>query len=94
MHTRGRGRLLVLALLLGTAAGLVSSAAFQAVAVVSPAEAAAGWIATLDTDQRARGKLPFADATHTDWHFVPKPARKGVQLRDMTPAQQEPAHAK
>ena len=90
---RARRLLLVLALLLGTAAGLVSSAAFQAVAVVSPAEAAARWIATLDADQQARGKLPFTDATRTDWHFVPKPARKGVQLRDMTPAQQEAALA-
>ena len=46
------------------------------------------WVDSLDAAQQARGKRPFADATRTDWHFVPKPARKGVQLRDMTPAQE------
>lgn len=39
----------------------------------------------------ARGLRPFADASRTDWHVVPKPERKGVQLRDMTPAQEQAA---
>jgi len=66
-------------------------AALRAPTVVSLADAAGAWIATLDDAQRARGARPFADAARTDWHFVPKPARKGVQLRDMTPVQQEAA---
>lgn len=79
------------AVLIGAAAGLAARAAFQATATVPLAEAAGAWIATLDAGQRARGVRPFADATRTDWHFVPKPARKGVQLCDMTPAQQQAA---
>jgi len=57
------------------------------------ARAAAAWLATLDTDQRARAVQPFEAAARIDWHFVPKPARKGVQLRDMTEPQQAAAHA-
>lgn len=77
--------------LTGAVAGLAARAAFQAIATVPLAEAAGAWIATLDDAQRVRGARPFADATRTDWHFVPKPARKGVQLRDMTPVQQRAA---
>jgi len=79
------------AVLAGAAAGLAARAAFQAIATVPLAEAAGAWIATLDDAQRARGMRPFADNARTDWHFVPKPARKGVQLRDMTPVQEEAA---
>jgi len=64
-----------------------------ATAVVPLTEAAAGWIATLDADQRARAARPFGEATRVEWHFVPKPQRKGVQLRDMTPAQETAALA-
>ena len=81
------------AVLCGAVAGLGARAAFQATAVAPLAEAAEQWIATLDAAPRARGVRPFADASRTDWHFVPKPARKGVQLADMTPAQQEAALA-
>jgi len=79
------------AVLVGAAVGLGAHAAFQAIATVPLVEAAGAWIATLDDAQRARGIRPFTDASRTDWHFVPKPARKGVQLRDMTPAQEEAA---
>jgi hypothetical protein len=79
------------AVLVGAAAGLAARAAFQAIATVPLAEAAGAWIATLDDAQRARGVRPFTDAARTDWHFVPKPTRKGVQFRDMTAVQQEAA---
>ena len=75
----------------GVAASLGARAALQATAVVPLEEAATRWIATLDDAQKARGLRPFADASRTDWHFVPKPERKGVQLRDMTPAQEQAA---
>jgi len=79
------------AVLVGAAAGLAARAAFQATATVPLADAAGAWIATLEDAERARGVRPFTDASRTDWHFVPKPARKGVQLRDMKPAQEEAA---
>ncbi|MFM7606974.1 MAG: DUF3500 domain-containing protein [Prosthecobacter sp.] len=55
--------------------------------------AAHSWIATLDTAQKERAVRPFDEASRVDWHFIPKPARKGVQLRDMTPPQQTAALA-
>jgi hypothetical protein len=73
------------------AASLRMHGAQPTTAIVPLAEAATGWIATLDAGQRARAVLPFGEATRTDWHFVPKPRRKGVQLRDMTPAQEAAA---
>ena len=73
------------------AASLWMHGAQPTTAIVPLAEAATGWIATLDAGQRARAVLPFGEATRTDWHFVPKPRRKGVQLRDMTPAQEAAA---
>lgn len=57
------------------------------------ARAANAWLAALDPTQLVLASKPFDDATRTDWHFVPKPARKGVQLRDMTEPQQTAALA-
>lgn len=75
------------------AATLPMHGAQPTIAVVPLAEAATGWISTLDADQRARALRSFGEATRIDWHFVPKPERKGVQLRDMTPAQEAAALA-
>lgn len=55
------------------------------------ARAANTWLDSLDPAQRSLAARPFDDATRTDWHFVPKPSRKGVQLRDMTEPQQAAA---
>ncbi|MEI6241259.1 MAG: DUF3500 domain-containing protein [Planctomycetia bacterium] len=82
-----------LAVLFVASAGLAARAAFQATAVAPLEEAAEQWIATLDGAQRDHGLRPFSEAARTDWHFVPKPARKGVQLHDMTPAQKQAALA-
>lgn len=79
------------AVVVGVVASLGARAAFQATAVVPLEEAATRWIASLDDAQKTSGLRPFADASRTDWHFVPKPERKGVQLRDMTPAQKQAA---
>lgn len=81
---------------LATGAGVVATspaASLRRLAGESLTSAATAWIDSLDADQRARGLRPFAEATRTDWHFVPKPSRKGVQLRDMTPAQEQAALA-
>jgi len=57
------------------------------------AGAAIAWLASLDAAQRTLASKPFDDAKRTDWHFVPKPTRKGVQLRDMNEPQQASALA-
>ena len=89
-----RQRIVACLLVLATAAvALTTRAAMQATTVLPLVDAAAGWIDTLDAGQRARGVRGFGDASRTDWHFVPKPERKGVQLRDMTAAQEAAALA-
>lgn len=75
----------------GVAAAFAARAALQATAVAPLDRAATRFLATLDDAQRARALRPFADAARTDWHFVPKPDRKGVQLRDLTPPQERAA---
>jgi len=55
--------------------------------------AATAWLDTLDEAGRARALRPFADAGRTDWHFVPKPERKGLPLAAMTPPQEKAALA-
>jgi len=88
---RTRAILACTGVVVGVVASLGARAAFQATAVVPLEEAATRWIATLDDAQKTRGRRPFTDGSRTDWHFVPKPERKGVQLRDMTPAQEQAA---
>lgn len=83
---RGRRRLAALA-----TAGL---AAFRLVtAGESMTAAATAWLAGLDDVQRARATADFEAATRTDWHFIPKPIRKGLPLTDMTKPQRDLAHA-
>ena len=36
--------------------------------------------------------MPFDDGRREDWHFIPKPQRKGLALKDMTPEQIHMAH--
>jgi hypothetical protein len=59
----------------------------------SMAEAAQQFISSLADDQRAKAMMKFSDPARLDWHNIPKPQRKGVQLRDLTAEQREHAHA-
>ncbi len=69
-------------------------AAFRLVtAGESMTAAATAWLAGLDDVQRARATADFEAATRTDWHFIPKPIRKGLPLTDMTKPQRDLAHA-
>ncbi len=58
----------------------------------SVSEAASAFLAALNTEQRAKAVLPFNDDERLNWHFVPR-ARKGISLKEMTPAQQKAALA-
>jgi hypothetical protein len=72
----------------------VGGAAFRLVtAGESMTTAATAWLAELDEAQRARATADFAAPARTDWHFVPKPIRKGLPLTDMTKPQRDRAHA-
>ena len=48
--------------------------------------------ASLTRDQAARVLLKFDDPARLDWHNIPKPTRKGLQVREMTAAQQKLCH--
>ncbi len=81
---------------LAVAAGVVATspaATLRRLAGESLTRSATTWIGSLDAEQRTRGMRPFSEAARTDWHFVPKASRKGVPLRDMTPAQEQAALA-
>jgi hypothetical protein len=56
------------------------------------AETATKFLGTLTAEQRAKAALAYDDPGRTDWHFIPKPSRKGVQVRDMSEAQRKAAH--
>ena len=56
------------------------------------AEAATSFIKSLDADQHAKGVMAFDNPARLDWHNIPKPQRKGLQLRDLTSEQQKLCH--
>ena len=80
-----------------TAVATLVTAGAAAVRLVTAGDAmtaaATAWLAGLDELQRTRAVADFEAAARTDWHFVPKPIRKGLPLTDMTKPQREGAHA-
>src|SRR5688500_18881756 len=59
----------------------------------SMALAAQKFITSLDDKQRKQAQLAYSDDLRIAWHFIPapKPAREGLQVRDMTPEQRKAA---
>jgi hypothetical protein len=55
--------------------------------------AAEAYLATLSAEQRQQSVIPYESAQRLDWHFIPKPHRKGLQIKDMNPQQRQAAHA-
>ena len=55
------------------------------------AQAATSFLKQLTPDQLKVSQLAYAAPERVDWHFIPKPARKGMQVKLMTPAQRESA---
>jgi len=78
-------------LVVAAAAPRISGAFRRPAAAESMASAAIDWLSTLDADQKSKAVRPFASPSRTDWHFVPKNDRKGLQLRDMNDRQEEAA---
>src|SRR5262245_30116865 len=55
--------------------------------------AARSFLDTLSEEQRSKAVKEFGDTSRVDWHFIPKDARKGLQLRDMNEKQRKAAEA-
>jgi hypothetical protein len=56
-------------------------------------QAAERYLSALSAEQLGKAKMGFDDPERTKWHFIPKPERKGLQIRDMNPQQRKLAHA-
>jgi len=54
--------------------------------------AANAFLVTLTPEQQRLAVMEYSDGARTDWHFIPKDARKGLPLRDMTGTQRLAAH--
>ena len=89
-----RTRLIVFLLVLTC---LVSGATARYNLLVSSGEAmtlsALGFLATLSPEQKAKASLEYDNPARVDWHFIPKPARKGLQIREMGSEQRQAAQA-
>jgi hypothetical protein len=53
--------------------------------------AAGQFLATLSAEQLAQARLDYDVPQRTDWHYIPKPARKGLQVKEMNEAQRKAA---
>lgn len=81
-------------LLLNFAAAALLTAAYGGTGTpATMADAARANLNSLTADQRARTRLPFEGEERMNWHFIPLDNRKGLALREMTPAQKHLAEA-
>src|ERR1700688_3188875 len=53
--------------------------------------AAEKFVKTLSTEQRAKALLAYDTPLRTDWHYIPKPTRKGLQVKEMNDEQRKAA---
>jgi hypothetical protein len=87
-------RALTAVLVLAALASGVAVARFKADASGQQMAAAAKeFLTTLDDAQRSKAALDLAAPERTDWHFIPKDKRKGLQVREMNDVQRKRAHA-
>jgi hypothetical protein len=56
-------------------------------------EAAQEFVKMLSESQRAQAVLAYDVPQRTDWHFIPKPTRKGLQVKEMNDALRKAAFA-
>ncbi len=86
--TRFRISLLTVLFALGSAVAYTS---FRREGGDETAKAAQTFLKQLSPEQLKISQLAYAAPERVDWHFIPKPARKGMQVKEMTPAQREAA---
>ncbi len=53
---------------------------------------AQAWVGLLDEEQKQAALLPYDTPQRVDWHFIPKPERKGLQIKHMTSGQRQAAN--
>ncbi|REK19296.1 MAG: DUF3500 domain-containing protein [Planctomycetota bacterium] len=53
--------------------------------------AAEKFVATLSPAEKAETVLPYDGPARTDWHYIPKATRKGLQVKNMSEAQRKAA---
>ena len=53
------------------------------------AKAATSFVGSLTSEQRGVAVMPYDTPKRVDWHFIPKPERKGLQFKLMTKEQQQ-----
>jgi hypothetical protein len=51
------------------------------------------FVKTLTPEQQAVAVLAYDTPARTDWHYIPKPQRKGLQIKQMSDEQRRAAHA-
>ncbi len=56
-------------------------------------QSAERFLASLSAEQTAKARIGFDDPKRLDWHFIPKPERKGIQIKEMSADQRKLAHA-
>lgn len=62
-------------------------------AAAAMAKAARNYLAGLSADQIPKAVMDYDASARLDWHNIPKPERKGVQIRDMSAEQRQLCHA-
>ena len=55
--------------------------------------AATKFLESLSPAEKAKVEMSFDDPARQDWHNIPKPQRKGLQIREMSQAQRQLCHA-
>jgi hypothetical protein len=53
--------------------------------------AAEQFVGLLSPQQREQTVLPYESPSRTDWHYIPKPSRKGLQVKEMDQGQRKAA---
>ncbi len=55
--------------------------------------AAERFVDTLSAEQKSQTVLAYETPERTDWHYIPKPSRKGLQVKEMDDGQRKAAFA-
>jgi hypothetical protein len=71
---------------------LITPAAHAHSAAEEMVEAANNFLAALNDEQKAQATFNWKEEERLNWHFIPR-ARKGLPLKEMTPAQRHLAYA-
>ncbi len=89
MHAMKRAELILAAMLLTVAGGWMWTSLTSP--GVDMSQAAKEFLGTLSDEQLATTVMPYDSSERLGWHFIPKPERKGLQIKDMSDAQKTAA---